>query len=200
MRITMSPQSVADPQNNFVYWAYDSKFVHGETYYMGLQPNGEFGKTALFSIFGAGSSSKSSACKPGADDGDGTSCHISYPWELEHTYQFTVALIAEDTENTTWEGSVTDLTTQVRTVIGDVTVSAARGLLRGDWAVTFDELFERSIDCSAQPHSEILFFHPVGYRHGREYPGTLKSLNINSGCNPRFYSDNRSFVYVDEGH
>jgi hypothetical protein len=167
MRITMSPQSVADLKNNLVYWAYDSKFVDGETYYMGLQPNGEFGKTALFSIFGAGSLSKSPACKAGADDGDGTSCHISYPWELQHAYQFTVALIAEDAENTTWEGSVTDLTTQVRTVIGDITVSSS--------------------------------FIRLAIAMGASNPGTLKSLNINSGCNPRFNSDNRSFVYVDEG-
>lgn len=200
MRITMSPQSYANPDKNFVYWAYDSRFVHGETYYMGLQPNGEYGKTALFSIFGPGSSSASAACKAGADDGAGTSCHIHYPWELKHSYQFTVALVKEDAATTTWEGSVTDLSTQVRTVIGDITVSSARGYLRSDWAVTFDELFERSIPCPAQPHSEILFFHPIGYRHGREYPGVIKSLNTNSGCNPKFYSDNKDFAYVDEGN
>jgi hypothetical protein len=200
MRITMSPQSYTDPNHNFVYWAYDSKFIHGETYYMGLQPNGKFGKTALFSVFGPESSSKSPECKSGADDGNGTSCHIHYPWELQHTYQFTVALVGEDAKTATWAGSVTDLTTQVRTIIGDITVSSARGYLRPDWAVTFDELFERSIPCSAQPHSEILFFHPVGYRHGQEYPGVLKSLNINSGCNPKFYSDNMDFVYIDEGY
>ncbi len=199
MRITMSPQSYSAGDQNFVYWAYDSKFMNGDTYYMGLQPNGEYGKTALFSVFNPGSSSSSPSCKSGADEGPGTSCHIHYPWELKHTYQFTVVLVARSTNTMTWEGSITDLTTQIRTVIGDIDVQASRGYLRPDWAVTFDELFKRSIPCSSQPLSEILFFRPYGYRSGREYPGNLKSLNINSGCNPVFYSDHEESVYVDVG-
>jgi hypothetical protein len=199
MRITMSPESYADSDQNFVYWAYDSRFMSGETYYMGLQPNGEFRKTALFSIFGPGTSSSNPNCKAGADNGAGTSCHIHYAWELHRNYQFTVVLLTKTANTTTWEGSVTDLVTQVRTVIGDITVPSSRGFLRPDYAVTFVELYKRSVPCSSQPGSEILFLRPFGYRDGQEYAGTLKALNINSGCAPVFYSDHKSYVYVDEG-
>jgi hypothetical protein len=160
---------------------------------MGLQPNREFGKTALFSIFGAGSSSKSTNCKSGADEGDDTSCHMSYPWELQHIYQFTAVLITEDAKATTLGGSVTDLTTQARTVIGDITVSSARGY-RGLIGRLRLMNSLNSLSTARPSHiSEILFFHPVGYRRGAS---TLKSLNINSRCNPKFYSNNKYIVQI----
>lgn len=64
------------------FWAYQSSFENGGTVYFGLQPNGEYGKTALFSIFGPGTQAMNASCKSGADSTkpeSGTSCHIPYP-------------------------------------------------------------------------------------------------------------------------
>jgi hypothetical protein len=198
VRATISPRAYFNPGKNFIYWAFDSVFVHGETYYAGLQPNGEFGKTALFSVFGPETSSKSKACKVGADYGAGTSCHIHYDWQLEHSYQFTVALVGTAGRTTTWEGAVVDVATGVRTVIGDITVGVSRGYL-APWALTFVEYFRHIDSCAEEPFSEVLFFRPVGYRNGKEYKATLHSMNLNTGCGQIFYGDGRNYVYVDVG-
>jgi len=199
VRVTISPRTYQEPHGkNFVYWAFDSVFAHGETYYVGLQPNGEYGKTALFSIFGPGTSSKSSSCKQGADYGAGTSCHIPYDWQTGRAYQLTVQLVAAGNGTTTWEGAVNDVSSGARNVIGAVTVGSARGYL-APWGLTFVEYFHHIDSCAQQPYSEVLFFRPVGYRGGREYKGALHSLNLNTGCGQDFFGDGRSYVYVDVG-
>jgi len=198
VRVTVSPRLAARGDQNFIYWAFDSVFMDNETWYVGLQPNGEFGKTALFSVFGKGSYPKSAACKSGADGGAGTHCHIHYEWQLGHSYEFTVALVAANAELSTWEGAIFDLTSGERTLIGDIDVPSARGYLKAE-AMTFSEYFHRTTKCPDQPASEVLFLRPVGYRNGKEYLGKVHSLNANSGCNPSFYSDNDGFAYVDVG-
>jgi Domain of unknown function (DUF3472) len=199
IRITMSPQSYAAGTKNAIYWAFDSVFQDDTTYYAGLQPNGQYGKTALFSVFGPGTMPRAPYCKSGADDGPGTSCHIPYEWQLGREYELTVALVDGGGPTTTWEGAVFDLTTGERTLIGDIGVPASRGLLKSWWGSTFAEYFHHIDSCAEQPASEVLFFNPVGYRSGVEYPGQVSSLDNGDKCNAAFFGDGRTYVYVDEG-
>jgi hypothetical protein len=199
VRITMSPQSFAAGKANAIYWAFDSVFQDGSTYYTGLQPNGQYGETALFSVFGPGATPRAPYCKSGADNGPGTSCHIPYAWELGHQYELTVALVDGDAQTTTWEGAVFDLATGVRTLIGDITVPASRGLLKSSWGTTFAEYFHHIDSCTEQPASEVLFFNPFGYRSGREYAAEISSLDNGDRCNAAFFGDGRTYAYVDEG-
>nr|WP_310617931.1 carbohydrate-binding protein [Pantoea cypripedii] len=111
------------------YWAYQGWYMSEGGFYFGLQPNGEYGKTALFSIFGKGTQSNVESCKRGADSTDpdtGMSCHIPYEWEVGHKYTFNVKRTGQDTAQslTTWQGSVTDQTTGQETIIGIVSVPA----------------------------------------------------------------------------
>lgn len=130
MRATMSPRGYDNPGQNFIYWAFQGYFVQGQGWYVGLQPSGEFGKTALFSVFGEGSTPLDPACKAGADNGAGTHCHIPYPWDTGRAYQFVVTLVAGNAGTSTWQGSVQDLATGATTVIGAIGVTAAHGYLK----------------------------------------------------------------------
>jgi hypothetical protein len=199
VRITISPQSYAAGNANAIYWAFDSVFQDGSTYYTGLQPNGQYGKTALFSVFGPGTTPRAPYCKSGADNGPGTSCHIPYEWQLGREYELVVALVDGDAAWMTWEGAVFDLTTGERTLIGDITVPAARGLLRSWWGTTFAEYFHHIDSCAEQPASEVLFFNPFGYRSGVEYAGEISTMDNGDKCNAIFYGDGRTYAYVDEG-
>ncbi len=199
LRVTMSPRFAKDIDHNFIYWAYDSTFIDLSTWYVGLQPEGELGRTALFSVFGQGTQPENANCKSGADGGAGTHCHIHYEWQLEHEYEFQVTLKEVQGDRAIWEGSVLDLSSNQRTLIGDISVPASRGYIRAA-ANTFTEYFHRSTKCPDQPRSEVLFFRPVGYRAGKEYFGKLHSMNANSSCNPRFFSDGSDFVYIDIGN
>jgi hypothetical protein len=198
LRVTMSPRDCPTPEKNSIYWAYDGNFLDNSTWYEGLQPNGEFGRTALFSVFGPGTEAKHANCKSGADGGAGTHCHIHYDWQVGHSYEFTVALVAADGELSRWEGAIFDLATGARTVIGEIAVPASRGHLKAV-GMTFSEYFHRITSCAEQPHSEVLFYAPVGYRDGKEYLGKLHSMNANAGCHPKFHSDGSGFVFIENG-
>jgi hypothetical protein len=200
IRATISPQSYAAGAENKIYWAFDSVFQDGQTYYTGLQPNGQYGKTALFSVFGPEAYPRTPYCKSGADNGPGTSCHIPYDWQLGREYELTVALVDGDAQWMTWEGAVFDLTTGERTLIGDITVAASRGLLKGWWGTSFAEYYKHIDACTQQPASEVLFFAPFGYRSGHEFAGEVSSLETGDKCSATFYGDGHSYVYLDEGY
>jgi hypothetical protein len=203
LRMVISPRQLV-ARNNFVYWAYQNWFMNGAAFYFGLQPNGYFrnggvGKMALFSVFGAGSSSKDGDCFASADGGAGTSCHLHYDWQPGERYEFTVALVAQDARTMTWEGSVYDLDRGKGKVIGRIQVTRDHGYLKPFGGVSFIEHFRQDLSCVQQPGSEVLFFAPRGYRDERESVGTARSLDVNSGCNTRFFGDGDGYVYVDAG-
>jgi hypothetical protein len=203
LRMVISPRQLVE-KNNFVYWAYQDWFMNGVPFYFGLQPNGYVrnggvGKMALFSVFGPGSDSKDGDCFGSADGGEGTSCHLDYNWQPGERYEFTVALVAQDAGTMTWEGSVYDLDRGKGKVIGRIKVTRDHGYLKPFGGVSFVEHFRRDLPCARQPGSEVVFFAPRGYRDGRESVGTMRSLELNSGCNTRFYGDGGGYVYVDAG-
>ncbi len=207
LKFTMRPMTDQLRPNNVpplsYYWAYQDNFV-GEsknTFYFGLQPDGEYRKTALFSVFGQGTSSDPNYkyCKPGADSGSGVSCHIPYEWSVGKDYDFTVTLAQVDGNKQIWEGRVYDVENNKSTLIGKITVTSSTGLGK-DYHVAFDEYYSyKKYPCPNEPLSEILFFTPTGYYQGTSYPGSIRSLNVNGGCNVKFYSDNKSYAYIEAG-
>jgi len=205
LKFTMTPMTDKPKPNNepplSYYWAYQDNFVgSGNTFYFGLQPQGEYGKTALFSVFGEGTSSDPGYqyCKPGADAGSGTSCHIPYEWSVGKDYDFTVTLAKVDGDEKTWEGRVYDVESNLSMLIGKVTVKSSTGI--GGYHVAFDEYYSYgSYPCPNQPLSEILFFTPTGYYQDKSQPGSISSLNQNGGCNVHFYSDNQRYAYIEAG-
>jgi len=205
LNYTMSPQTYETSKTNEFYYGalqnYYQNSCPGCGYYFGLQPLGQYGKTALFSVFGAGTSSSSPACAAGADGGPGTSCHIPYGWTLGHFYDFTVTEVGSTSSTVTWKGNVTDDNTGTTTLIGDVTVPYAWGLLSNSGSIAFDEYFG-SDPCPKQPFSENLYFTPTGYRGGTSYAGAINSNGLvkNAGCNVVFYSDASTYAYIDAGY
>lgn len=184
------------------YWAFYTFFTHAgdNPFYFGLQPLGQYGKTALFSVFGSGTTSSFGYCGAGADTGPGTSCHIPYDWTVGNDYDFMVTMAETSEEGTTWEAHVYDVKSRETTLIGRVTVPSSTGIEQGP-AVAFDEYFAwLSHRCPTQPFSEILFFTPTYYYKGQPHNGHITSLNLNNNCNARFFSDHSSYVYIDAGY
>ncbi len=186
------------------YWAFYTFFTHAgnNPFYFGLQPLGEYGKTAIFSVFGDGTSggADDQYCKPGADTGAGTSCHIPYEWMVGNDYDFMVTMAKTDDGGTTWKGHVYDVKSKETTLIGTITVPSSTGI-EGGPVVAFDEYFAwASHPCPTQPFSEILFFTPVYYYKGQPHSSRITSLNLNNNCNAKFFSDNSSYVYIEAGY
>ena len=197
----MSPQLDVVP-NDYYYWAYETGFMNRQQFYFGLQPNGEFGKTALFSVFGTGTSSDAHYryCKSGADGGSGTSCHIPYKWTLGHFYDFTVTLVGLSGTQEEWEGNVYDDVTGARTFIGKIVVPASAGYLDLNGGGAFDEYFAwGEHPCPNEPLSSILYLTPTGFLNGKATTTALSAIRANSGCNVKAYSDNASYVFLDNG-
>ncbi len=197
---TISPQWYRGGDSNHVYWAFSSSFTNGQGWYMGLQPSGtQNRKMALFSVFGPGTHGLAPTCFDTADGGAGTSCHVFYDWLPGHRYQFSVRLTREDGQNRLWEGSVIDLEARKRSVIGEIAVPIANGYLKSSGALNFSELYRRDIPCEHQPHSEVLFFRPVGLRAGQTYPAALTGVRRNTECNARFFKGGENAVYAEVG-
>lgn len=197
---TISPQWYRGGDLNHVYWAFSSYFTNGQPWYMGLQPNGKQNrKMALFSVFGSGTHGLTLSCFDSADGGPGTSCHVFYDWTPGHRYQFTARLASEDSQNRIWEGSITDLETRKRSLIGEIAVPILSGYLKNSGALNFSELFDHETPCEHQPRSEVLFFRPVGVRGGQTYPAALTGVRRNTECNARFFKGGDSAVYAEVG-
>lgn len=199
VKIALTPVVVESPAQNFVYWAFEGSFADRTAWYFGLQPNGEYGKTALFSVFGANAEPASVQCAAGADGGAGTHCHIRYDWTLGSAYQFIVRLVGGDSQHFVWQGVVADLATNRVTEIGQISVAATRGLLEPGGA-TFSEFFHRTVPCPQQPRSEALWQQAMGYRGNQPFAGAITSVNADSTCNPSFYGDGKTYVYQDNGY
>jgi hypothetical protein len=204
IEFAMSPQTFQGTVKTADYfWAYEDYFQDGNTFYFGLQPGGQYGKTALFSIFGRGTKSEPSYtyCFKSADGGAGTSCHIPYAWLLHHFYDFTVTLVGQNETSRTWEGRVYDDNAKKSTLIGDITVKSLSGIDGGDNEGNFDEYYSGCRPSGS--FSEILFLAPVPYYQGSPYPGhtTKTNLEANTACgSSAYYSDDRSYMYLDQGN
>lgn len=178
---------------SYYYWALQDGFLNGGSFYYGLQPYGSCPtggncKIALFSFFGNGATSTSPNCKPGADNGPGTSCHIPYNWSIGVPYTFSITLTTTDTTNNTetWTGTVKDGNTGVTTSIGNWTIpgqNAPQPGLIGTEAVSFVEYY-LSVNggCSQEPYALVNMSVPTGYSQGNVYPGGVNSTKPTTQC------------------
>lgn len=201
--IKIVPTLIAQPSKNSIYWAYNSWFVNGKAWYMGIQPNPKNGFTALFSVFGEGSRpvDGSPYCNAGADGGPGTNCHLPYAFEVGKSYTLQVLQTSETATETMWRGSIRNDQSGAWSDIGNIAVTKDHGLLRTS-GVTFTEFFARTMPCEQRPLSEAMFYSLNGRRNNIDYSGNLTKLNANGGaggCNPEFYSDHNSYVYLRQG-
>ncbi len=175
---TMEVQSLGTTPKPYWYWAQQSYFQSTGVFYFGLQPNGQYGKTALFSFFGDGTSSSYPSCATGADTGSGTSCHIAYPWKIGRSYTFTVVKgeTSPSAGTTSWSAQVEDSVTGESTTIGVVQVPTTWGLIQPGNLV-FSEWFEDDRACDKRTSFNVLFGSPIGYLKGTAYPETVSGTS-----------------------
>jgi hypothetical protein len=200
--IQIVPTLVAQRDQNSIFWAYSSWFKSGDGWYIGIQPNPKGTPKVLFSVFGTGSRGLDAAtCADGADGGAGTHCHLPYPWSVGTSYTLQTQLIGQSDTEMTWQGSIRNDSTGVRTTIGTIAVTKNHGFLKSS-GITFTEFYARSMPCDQRPLSETIFHTLVGNVNNTNYPGKIQKVNANGGaggCNPKFYSDHSTYVYLRQG-
>ncbi|KAF9316423.1 hypothetical protein BG003_002006 [Podila horticola] len=132
--------------------------------YTGLQPredkNGASIVHAAFSSFQGGTTTKHPNCYLGADNGPGVSCAVDINGDYSHTYN----LVVENTEGTTWRGTMVDTVMGNATVVGEWTLpEGARKIVNGQ--VGFVEYYtwngQRSHTCESLPFTEAIFYNPT---------------------------------------
>jgi hypothetical protein len=153
------------------FWAHQFGIVSGEGGYIGLQSggyrkNGTIGKSAVFSIFGAGIEGTAEACNVEQADfdggpGAGTSCIIPFEWVLGHKYDLKIVKGATTSNGIVWTGTIVDTVTSEETKIADIKVPLTwKGM--GDASYLWSEYFGPTItDCTTQPYSKVRYGIPL---------------------------------------
>lgn len=175
-----------------LFWAHQFKFVGGDGGYVGLQPasgrvDGTFGKTVLFSVFGAGINGTKGACVVEASGFDGynmsgTSCRVAYDWVPGRKYIFKVKLVSTDNRGKVWQAWVKDDFTGVEKSIAQIrTPGTWTGI--GNWSVMWTEYFGGDVaSCASLPYSKAFFYEPVA--NGNLRPKSSRNyLSIGNACN-----------------
>ncbi|MFE4253952.1 DUF3472 domain-containing protein [Streptomyces sp. NPDC056910] len=165
----------SQPDTKSVFFAQAFYLKNGQVGYMGLQPRPGAADLALFSIFGAGTSTTNPNCTPGADGGEGVSCAITYPYQAGRQYRLKV----QNLGGSTWEGIVYDTVTGTTTHIGSWTVSSSAGLLKPTGTL-FVEYFLPVADCNSIPRAQAYFSNPQG--NGSTYSGSYSSAVLLGPC------------------
>lgn len=131
--------------------------------YTGLQPRSDSGSQSVvhgvFSSFISGTTTTDSNCFDGADGGPGVSCAV----EIEATYDHGYLLKIQNTEGTTWTGTMVDVVTGAETHIGSYTLPSGTGGIEGS-QVGFVEYYPwnaaGSHSCSDLPKTSVTFGAP----------------------------------------
>lgn len=131
--------------------------------YTGLQPgpdsNSEPVVHGVFSSFISGTTTNDGNCHYGADGGPGVSCAV----DIEATYEHGYLLKIQNTEGTTWTGTLVDAVTGAETHIGSYTLPAGSGGIQGS-QVGFVEYYPWNRpgvhSCSALPWTSVTFGAP----------------------------------------
>lgn len=129
--------------------------------YLGLQTEGTVptGKIAIFSIWGATSSNGPGYNSSGNEGGVYYTSRITYPWVINHTYDLNIALSSQSAGSNTWTGTVTDTSTHISSLIGNIVVPDTRGNLY-DISNTFHERYSGpTANCSDMQVSEVEFIN-----------------------------------------
>ncbi|KAG0302855.1 hypothetical protein BGZ98_007176 [Dissophora globulifera] len=152
--------------------------------YTGLQPrpdsNGNSIVRAVFSSFQGGTITNHPNCHYGADNGPGASCTLEINGDYSHTYNLAV----ENTNGTTWRGTLVDTVTGTSTVVGEWTLPQGAGkIINGN--VGFVEYFiwngQPSHTCDSLPFTEATFYHPTSKTPGTS-GGKVTYVHENGDC------------------
>lgn len=131
--------------------------------YTGLQPQPDAGPgagrlRALFSVFGAGTSTNDPNCAPGADAGSGTSCAVVFPGVYGDTYNLTVQNAGGDT----WSATAVDTVTKAAFHIGSWTLPANSGGINPSQGGFVEYYLYNSIpSCAQNPVADVVFGAPT---------------------------------------
>ncbi|KAJ6131638.1 hypothetical protein N7523_001344 [Penicillium sp. IBT 18751x] len=152
------------PHVSGYYFAQQFNFVGlNDVGYTGLQPRKDSGSSsvvhAVFSSFIAGTTSSDSNCSEGADGGAGISCSV----EVESTYADGYLLQIQNTEGTTWTGTLVDAVTGKQTHIGSYTLPAGSQGIQGSQGgfVEYYPWNSGTHTCDELPKTEVLFGIPT---------------------------------------
>ncbi|KAJ8074380.1 hypothetical protein AAF712_011923 [Marasmius tenuissimus] len=167
------------------YYAMQYGFVDlNDVGYTGIQPrpdkSGQSIVHGVFSSFVPGTTTSDSQCTPGADGGPGVSCSVEIPSSYADTYNFVV----NNTEGTTWAGTMVDTATGKETHIGSWTLPSGSGGIQSS-QVGFVEyyLWNDGGDhpCNTLPKTEVFFGTPTT-RTGGAGPGSLGNAYEYGDC------------------
>jgi hypothetical protein len=152
--------------------------------YIGIQTDSS-GKHAIFSVWSAIASRcgpvPGTQCGPFSGEGSGQRTFIpNYRWVAGHDYRTRVWILSSDPTGTWWEGNITDVTTGVETVVGDIEVPPGWGWL-SNYSGDFVEWYgPQPASCSRYPLANVRFLPPtlnagaatadVGSNHGYAPP------------------------------
>lgn len=152
------------------FWSHQFQFIGGDGGYIGLQSqgnrvNGSVGKTAIFSVFGAGLAATPGNCvvEQAGFDGyntSGSSCRIPYEWVQGRAYRLRTVKQTADSSGTWWAGYVQDTSTGAETLIGQIKLPPSwKG--HGAWSVMWTEYFgAKPATCADLPYSKVRFTKP----------------------------------------
>ncbi|KAJ5167797.1 uncharacterized protein N7482_003391 [Penicillium canariense] len=159
------PISMPDaPHQSGYFFAQQFNFnAQSDIGYTGLQPRPDSDSQpvihAVFSSFISGTTTDDSNCSDGADGGPGVSCSV----DVTGPYTDGYLLKIQNTQGTTWTGTLVDATTGSETHIGTYTLPSGSGGIGGS-QVGFVEYYpwnSGSHSCSALPATSVTFGAPT---------------------------------------
>ena len=122
--------------------------------YMGLQTTGGGKRAVIFSAWNAVEAGP--GCEAFGGEGAGYKCFRAYDWTAGHGYRFEARAIGNDW----WRGTVTNTTTGVATVIGQLRMPVGAG--RAITSVLFDEIYREVASCAAITPASVTFSELTG--------------------------------------
>ena len=208
---SITPQVVPDGIDKSYYWANQISSHSGHhALYTGLQPRLKSDNLVLFSVFGSGTSSLADSCRGGADGGSGTSCSITYPWKVNHSYRLDIerSSLPNDPAQQVVMGYLVDSAAKKRILIGKIAIPSAWGGLEGGYL--FNEFFpfnSASKDPQKReciPYSKYTTSLPTFYSQGIAHPvkAVVKNIRFNAGkdhCSLRFGKNNNQLTTLSDG-
>lgn len=149
------------------FYSWQFGFVNGDGGYIGIQKDPGLppaSKKAIFSIWGANAANCSpvegAICQPFSGEGEGYQTLIPYNWVAGHRFRVRVREVRSDSGGHWWKGDITDLTTGVTKMIGEIRVPLSYQRLRA-WSVNWVEWYGPEADtCGQLPESTVYFAPP----------------------------------------
>lgn len=162
--ITFPISMPASPHQSGYFYAQQFNFINQDNVgYAGLKPHSDSGSQSVFNAafysFSSGATSNDVNCHDGADGGPGVSCEVQVKANYDHGYLLRI----QNTEGTTWTGTLVDAVTGTETQIGSYTLPSGAGGIKGS-QVGFVEYYPwntGSHSCGDLPKTSVTFGAPT---------------------------------------